>query len=182
MAPEETPVRESDVSAFPVTFDRREGRILFSGVPVWFMTAQYYVDMQVQLESVIGKASKGILYRSAELLGTRLVRLVAGETVADGDDMTRVSALLRVAELLPVLGHGKATLVLEDLHALETTWTLPHSQIAELRRPSSQAVCHFYTGVVAGLVAGAFGRGVRADEVRCRAKGDEACVITTRAA
>src|SRR3990172_4250166 len=150
MAPEETPVRESDVSAFPVTFDRREGRILFSGVPVWFMTAQYYVDMQVQLESVIGKASKGILYR--------------------------------VAELLPVLGHGKATLVLGDLHALETTWTLPHSQIAELRRPSSQAVCHFYTGVVAGLVAGAFGRGVRADEVRCRAKGDEACVITTRAA
>src|SRR3989304_1395813 len=67
MAPEETPVRESDVSAFPVTFDRREGRILFSGVPVWFMTAQYYVDMQVQLESVIGKASKGILYRSAGL-------------------------------------------------------------------------------------------------------------------
>lgn len=182
MAPDTTPPHESDVAPFPVTFDRREGRILFSGVPVWFMTAQYYVDMQVQLESVMGKASKGILYRSAELLGMRLVRLVAGEPDADVDGMTRVSALLRVAEFLPVLGHGKATLALGDLQTLETTWTLPHSQIAELRRPSSQAVCHFYAGVVAGLVAGAFGRGVRAEEVQCRAKGDEACVITTHAA
>lgn len=180
MATEEAPPQGSEVDPFPVTFDKQAGRIFFAGVPVWFMSPRYYVDLEVQLEAVMGKASKGILYRVAELGGSHIVRLSVGDL--DADDMTRVSALLRIAELFPLLGHGKVTLVVEDLGSLETTWTLPHSQIAELRRPTPHVVCHLYAGVIAGFVSTVFGRPVRSDEVRCRAKGDEACVITTRAA
>lgn len=178
--PDETD--DAKAEYFPMSFDATKGRILFQRIPAWLMSPRYYVALQKQLEAVMGKAAKGILYRAAEESGAWFAKLVGGDLAADADDMARVGVLLRIAEMMPIMGHGRATLVVEDLGSLRTTWTLPFSLIAELRKPAAEPVCHFYAGAAAGVVQQIFGRPVSCEEVACVAKGDPACLIRTAAA
>jgi len=167
--------------SFPITFDTEKGRIFMQGLPVWFMSPQYYADMQVQLETLMGKASRGILYRAAEHAGVRIATLLGPGIGPETDDMARVSLLLRVAEVMPSAGHGRMTFVVGDLKDADITWTLPYSYIAELSEKTSHPVCHFYAGYIGGIASVVFGRNVVCEEVECRVMSAKACVFKTRA-
>lgn len=180
--PSARPPSDGDVEGYPLTFDHEKGRILFQGVPIWFVSAHYYVGLKRELEAVVGKAAKGILYRAAEQAGRWAAGRFSQTLTKNADDMARVTILLRMAETLPMMGHGKTNLVIGDLSALETTWTFPFSQIAAEHGPSEESVCDYYAGVVAGFVSALFDREALGSEVACRAKGDASCVVKTRVA
>jgi len=170
------------VEGFPLTFDSKSGRMFVQGMPVWFMSPFSYVEMQAQLEDLMGKAAKGVLYRAAEQAGRRFAETLGAANTAEGDDGTHLAVLLRLAEFLRHVGHGYAELVIVDIGRIETTWTMPQNYISELHAPTNEPVCHFYSGAIAGAVSAVFGRSVACDEVKCRAKGDPACEFRTRAA
>ena len=180
-ASEDRGAEETAGDSFPITFDPSKGRIFLQNAPVWFMSPEYYVDLQLQLEQTMGKASKGILYRAAEQSGRRIAQMISAGLDPNADDMTRVTILLKIAEFVPTMGHGKVALVIEDLGQLKTAWTMPYSQIAEIRRPSDHPACHFYAGAAAGIVSEVFGRPVMGEEVECAATGGKACVFRTHA-
>ncbi|OGS45332.1 MAG: hypothetical protein A3K66_07245 [Euryarchaeota archaeon RBG_16_67_27] len=177
-----SPAADADLpKAFPIRFDPEKGRIFFQDQPVWLMSPQHFAALAAELESTFGESARAILVRVSKDAGRSLGERMVSPVGAATDDMSRLSALLRIAEILPAVGHGKATFIVKDLKDVATVWTLPHSWIADLRKPGATPVCGLYAGYLAGILTGVFARPVACEEVECRALGAKACVFRTRA-
>lgn len=176
------PSEGAGAEALQPTVDSETGRYHLLGLPVWFMSPQYYADLQKQLEDLSGRASKGILYRSAFRSGQRTAEVLGDREPTNPGTEARLTRLLRLPDFAFAAGHGRSELKVEDLDRGETTWILRDSLIAELHGPSKEAACHFYSGFLAGFMSQVLGRPVETEEVECRARGDSRCAFRTRSA
>ena len=176
-APKEADTAEA--SPLPVTYDAEQGRIYLLGEPAWFMSPEFYLDLQNQLEAMSGKAAKGILYRVSFSAGQRTGKRLSGP-LKDGDDL--VERLQQVSDFFSLTGHGRYTFEVKDAASAETGWVMAESFVAKLHAPGRESVCHVYAGFIAGWLTVLFDRPVECVEVECRSKGDPQCVFRTKAA
>lgn len=169
-------------SAPLVVVNPATGRMSLWGVPVWIMPPQYHADMQAELESLSGKAAKGMLYRVAFRSGRRAVEALALATPAGATDEERIARLQRLQDVTRASGHGISEVAVVSLARREVTMGMDDSLLASMHAPSREPVCHYYEGFLAGFVTAVLGAPVEAVETECRAKGDARCLFRTKPA
>ena len=162
--------------------DPATGHMSLWGVPVWIMPPQYHAEMQAELESLSGKAAKGMLYRVAFRSGRRAVEALGLATTAGTSDAERIARLQRLPEITQVSGHGISEVAVVSLARREIAMSMGHSLLASLHAPSKEPVCHYYEGFLAGFVSAILNVPVEAVETACRAKGDAQCLFRTKPA
>lgn len=165
----------------PLEVDPATGHMTLWGVPAWLMSPRYHAEMQVELETLSGKASKGVLYRVAFRSGRRAVEALGLACPAGTPDAECAARLRRLEEISLAAGHGFSEVSTGELAKREVTWIMEHSLLATLHARSEEPVCHYYEGFLAGFVTAFFGAPVEGREIECRAKGDERCVFRTTA-
>ena len=180
--PKHRPASESRIQPPPLVVDPATGHMTLWGVPVWVVPPQYHAEMQAELESLSGKAAKGMLYRVAFRSGRRAVESLGLSCPPETPEDERVARLRRLEEITRAAGHGTSEVTVGDLAKRDITLTMNHSLLATLHAPSRETVCHYYEGFLAGYVSALFGTPVEALETECRAKGDTRCVFRTRPA
>ncbi len=163
----------------PLTRDPAKGRLYLLDQPVWLMSPEFYLDLQTQLEGLAGKAAKGILYRSSFAAGVRTAKRMAGP-MAEADDLRE--RLQQVADYSALTGFGSYEITSADGATAETSWVKADSLVAQIHPRSPEAVCHMYSGFLAGWLTVLFDRPVECVEVECRAKGDARCLFRTKPA
>jgi len=73
------------------------------------------------------------------------------------------------------IGWGNFSLVRYDPSVKQLCVAVKDSPFAEAYGQSSQSVCHLIRGVLAGMASVLFGGACSAEELECRARGDEDC-------
>ncbi len=179
MAPPLPVVPEEESTPLPVRYVPAKGAILLLGEPAWFVTPDFYLDLQNQLEVVSGRAARGILYRAAFSGGFRMAKRLA-KPLAEAEDPE--DRLRQIEEFLATAGYGRYTYRATDAANAETEWILPDSTLARMHARSREPVCHLYEGFLAGWLTVLFDRPVECVEVECRAKGDDRCLFRTKPA
>lgn len=164
----------------PLEVDPVTGHMTLWDVPVWLLSPQYYAEMQVELETLSGKASKGVLYRVAFRSGRRAVEALGLACPAETPDAECAARLRRLEDIALAAGHGFSEISTGDLAKREVTWIIEHSLLATLHARSAEPVCHYYEGFLAGFVTTVLGAPVEGREMECRAKGDAHCVFHTK--
>jgi predicted hydrocarbon binding protein len=163
----------------PLAFDFARSEILLMGTPVCLISREFFVDLQAQLEAVLGKAARGALYRAAFSAGSRAGSAVGGVLPPGGD----VDGTLRqLAQFLAIAGYGSAEVRSLDWGRRETEWVMHGSFLAAMHSPSRESVCHLVAGFLAGTLSTLTGEPLEAVEAECVAKGDARCVFRTRRA
>lgn len=175
-------VPKAPPSAPSLVVDPATGHMTLWGVPVWIMPPQYHAEMQAELESLSGKAAKGMLYRVAFRSGRRAVDALGLAAPAGASDSERIARVQRLPEITRASGHGNSEVAVLSLARREVTMSMEHSLLASLHAASREPVCHYYEGFLAGFVSAILGAPVEAVETACRSKGDARCLFRTRAA
>ncbi len=179
MAPPLPVVSDEASSPLPLRYDAARGEITLLGEPAWFMSPEFYLDLQNQLEVLSGRAARGILYRVSFSAGVRTAKRLAGPLEPEDDLGER---LQQVADFTAMTGYGKYAFRASDPTNAETEWTVADSPIARLHAKGREPVCHLYEGFLAGWLTVLFERPVECVEVECRGKGDARCLFRTRPA
>jgi son of sevenless-like protein len=79
------------------------------------------------------------------------------------------------------IGWGNFNLKRYDPTEKHLCVAVKHSPFAQAYGQSSQSVCHLIRGVLAGMASVLFGTDCLADEVQCRARGDDQCRFVIQA-
>lgn len=171
---------EKSAAPPPLAVDPATGHMTLWGMPAWIMSPQYHAEMQAELETLSGKAAKGMLYRVAFRSGRRaaagLQRISSpGDSAADA-----AAGLQGLVDLALAAGHGFSEIPVGDVAKRDIMWIMPWSLLATLHAPSKESVCHYYEGFLAGFVTELLGSPVEARETECRAKGDARLVFRTK--
>ncbi len=172
--------RENTASPPPLIVDPATGRMTLWGVPVWIIPPQYHAEMQAELETLSGKAARGMLYRVAFRSGRRAVESLQLAPPSGAPTAERVARLRRLEAIAFAAGHGISTVTPGDLAKREVTMTMRYSLLASMHPPSKEPVCHYYEGFLAGFVSEVVGAPVEGIEIECRAKGDAQCIFRTK--
>ncbi len=166
----------------PLIVDSATRHMTVWGVPVWIIPPQYHAEMQAELETLSGKAARGMLYRVASRSGRRAVESLRLAPPSGAPSAERVARLRRLEEITFAAGHGISTVTPGDLAKREVTRTMRYCLLADMHPPSKEPVRHYYEGFLAGFVSAVLGAPVEGIEIECRAKGDAQCVFRTKPA
>jgi len=166
-----------DSTPLPITYDPETGRIFLLGEPAWFLSPEFYLDLQLQLETLSGKAARGILYRVSFSAGSRTAKRLAGPLTPRDDVHERMQ---QISDYSFFTGYGRYAYKATNPANAETEWTIAESLIASLHPPARDSVCHMYAGFLAGWLTVLFDRPVECVEIECHAKGDSRCLFRTR--
>lgn len=160
--------------------DPTAGRLTIFGSRVFMARPELFVNLQKQLERTVGLSSKGIVYLAGERTGFDATEFVSRLSLTSDVRADADAAFRRMAEAWSILGVGRITFTRFTRAPLAMDYTIENSVIADAYGRSAKPVCHLFAGWGAGLLKALFREEVLGEEIRCKAKGDQACDFEVR--
>lgn len=147
-------------------------RMLRACVRVIVLRAGTFVDLQKQIEAILGDEASALFYEAGIRAGRESTRVLLEEWEERG-----INFLKRWGEFYQSAGVG--WFKLEDININfekeNGNIQIKQSFIAEEYGKSDQPVCHFLCGFFAGVLQEVLGEKLTCEEVKCTAKGDPHC-------
>ena len=152
-------------------------RMLGVGVRVVIMRAGTFVDLQKQIEAILGVDASALFYEAGIRAGRESTRVLLEEWEERGMDF-----LKRWGRFYQSAGVGwfKLEDINIDFEKENGYLRVKQSFIAEEYSKSNQPVCHFLCGFFSGVLQEVLGEKVTCEEVKCTAKGDQYCEFKFR--
>ena len=152
-------------------------RMLGAGVRVVIMRAGTFVDLQKQIEAILGDDASALFYEAGICAGRESTKVLLEEWEERGMEfLKKWSGFYQSA--------GVGWFKIEDINInfeKENGYIrVKQSFIAEEYGKSNQPVCHFLCGFFSGVLQEAFGEKLTCEEVKCTAKGDQYCEFKFR--
>ena len=153
-------------------FDKTSGSLTYKGVRYLLMRPETIMSFQKGVEGDLGSKAGEHLYRGG-FTGGRLSFSKYKTDLGLSDEQAIEFMLKMGAEI----GWGRLSLIHYDPDAQALKIAAYGSPFAESYGKSSQGVCHFLRGVIAGMGSSLFNRNCRAIETECAAMGDDRCLF-----
>ena len=152
-------------------------RMLRVGIRVVVLCAGTFVDLQKQIEAILGDDASALFYEAGIRAGKESTRVLLEEWEERGMDF-----LKRWGEFYQSAGVGwfKLEDINIDFEKENGYLRVKQSFIAEEYGKSNQPVCHFLCGFFSGVLQEVFGGKLICEEVKCTAKGDQYCEFKFR--
>jgi predicted hydrocarbon binding protein len=158
-------------------YDEVKGEVFFMGLTSSMVLSRYErVELQKELEKIMGPAYKTIMYESVGRDGTKeTVNMIQKFFVR----VLRMFSKRRIVESLlknySQRGGGMAELVYIDEKNSTGRIIVRNSNFARGYKKSDKPVCHILAGMFAAGGDVVFGRRMECRETKCVAKGDDHC-------
>jgi len=172
-------VKLMDEHVYEITRVENEAwiRMLKAGVRVVIMRAGTFVDLQKQIEKILGVDASALFYEAGIRAGRESTRVLLEEWDERGIDfLKRWGRFYRSAGV----GWFKLEDINIDFENENGHLRIKQSFIAEEYSKSNRPVCHFLCGFFSGVLQEVLGEKVTCEEVKCIAKGDEYCEFKFR--
>lgn len=147
-------------------------RMLGERVRVIVLRAGTFVDLQKQIEAILGDEVSALFYEAGIRAGRGSTRVLLEEWEERGMDF-----LKRWGEFYRSTGVGwfKLEDINIDSEKANGYVRVKQSFIAEEYGRSDEPVCHFLCGFFASVLQEVLGEKLTCEEVKCTAKGDQYC-------
>lgn len=153
--------------------DVRGGALRVTDERYLFMRPHVIVNIQKQLEGIVGASTKGFLYLAGERCSEEGMRVAEALTGEFGED--RDLNVKRFTDVVALLGWGRVVVRTNTGGAQSIRVVIENSPIAEAYGPSKKPVCHFLAGWSAGVAKRIFDREYFVEERSCSAQGEPRC-------
>jgi len=152
-------------------------RMLGAGVRVVIMRAGTFVDLQKQIEAILGDDASALFYEAGICAGRESTKVLLEEWEERGMEfLKKWGGFYQSA--------GVGWFKIEDINInfeKENGYIrVKQSFIAEEYGESNQPVCHFLCGFFSGVLQEVLGEKLTCEEVKCTAKGDQYCEFKLR--
>ena len=152
-------------------------RMLGAGVRVVIMRAGTFVDLQKQIEAILGDDASALFYEAGIRAGRESTKVLLEEWEERGMEfLKKWGGFYQSA--------GVGWFKIEDINInfeKENGYIrVKQSFIAEEYGKSNQPVCHFLCGFFSGVLQEVLGEKLTCEEVKCIAKGDQYCEFKLR--
>jgi predicted hydrocarbon binding protein len=155
-----------------IQFVPEKGGLFYKEVRYLLNRPETLIAFQKGIENELGDRASNLLFQSG-FQGGSLSSKRYREVFKLSDEET----IRFMTEMGPQIGWGRFELEAFDPRRKRLTIKVSSSPFAEAYGPSSNPVCHFIRGVLAGMASVIYGREVEARESSCLAKGDAFCLF-----
>ena len=147
-------------------------RMLGEKVRVIVLRAGTFVDLQKQIEAILGDEASALFYEAGIRAGRESTKVLLEEWEERGMDF-----LKRWSKFYQSTGVGwfKLEDINIDFEKENGYFRVKQSFIAEEYGKSDEPVCHFLCGFFASVLQQVLGERLTCEEVKCAAKGDPYC-------
>jgi len=147
-------------------------RMLGERIRVIVLRAGTFVDLQKQIEAILGDEASALFYEAGIRAGRESTKVLLEEWEERGMDF-----LKRWGKFYQSAGVGwfKLEDINIDFEKENGYFRVKQSFIAEEYGKSDEPVCHFLCGFFASVLQQVLGERLTCEEVKCAAKGDPYC-------
>jgi len=150
--------------------DQSSGALLYKGVRYLLIRPETIAGFQKALAADCGEAVDGSLFEGGYTGGSLSAQKY--KALHGFSDTEIIDFMMNMGNQI---GWGNFSLQRYDPGEKQLCVVVGHSPFAQAYGQSSRGVCHLIRGVLAGMAAVLFDADCSAEEVQCRAKGDECC-------
>ncbi len=154
-------------------FDDSRANVTLAGVPIIFMSKSTFGVIHRELITSLGRGAESVLYHAGYEAGKRGFKLMKEWW----DFKTKDEIIDAYKQQFPHFGWLNLEKLEIDDRKKEVIAVVKNSfEGRKYNGGSDKPVCHFIRGYLAGMCEAAFGtEALRCDEVKCEARGDDAC-------
>lgn len=153
-----------------LVYDQSSGSLMYKGVRYLLMRPETLVGFQKALVQNCSKEADDNLFQGGFTGGSLSAKKY--KDLHNFGDHEIIEFMMNMGNQI---GWGNFSLVRYDPSEMHLCVAVKDSPFAEAYGQSSQSVCHLIRGVLAGMASVLFGGACLAEEVECRARGDECC-------
>ncbi|MGQ9507962.1 MAG: V4R domain-containing protein [Thermodesulfobacteriota bacterium] len=153
-----------------LSFNAEKGGLYFNEVRYLLIRPEVLVTFQKEVEEELGEKANIILFKSGFQGG-----MLSSKKFQSLYHFSNMETIHFMLEMGSQIGWGHFELERFDPVKRILSLKVYSSPFAETYGRSTEPVCHFIRGVMAGLTSFVFQKEVNASEVECHAKGDPSC-------
>ena len=155
-----------------IQFIPEKGGLFYKEVRYLLIRPETLIAFQKGVEKELGDRGSTLLFESGFQGGS-----LSSRKYREGFNLSDEETIRFMTVMGPQIGWGRFELEAFDPKRKHLTIKVFSSPFAEAYGPSSNSVCHFIRGVLAGMASVIYGREVEARESSCLAKGDAFCLF-----